>query len=86
MSNDVDEHLVTSPAAAHLLGGDDSYQTYVREQRGSMTKYVKIGTDTLSEIDSRPSEATPVKEMASPVDSTRHILPQLFGLGPRRPN
>ena len=39
-----------------------------------------IGTDTLSEIDSRPSEAIPVKEMASPIDSTRHVLPQLFGL------
>ena len=33
MSNDADEHPVTSPAAARLFGGDDGYQTYVREQR-----------------------------------------------------
>ena len=39
-----------------------------------------IGTDTLSEIDSRRSEAIPVKEMASPIESTRQVLQQLFGL------
>ena len=77
MSNDADEHSVTSQVAARLFGGDDGYQTYVREQRGSMT----IGTDTLSEIDSRSSEAIPLKEMASPVDSTLRVLPQLVGLG-----
>ena len=77
MSNDADEHPVTSPAAARLSGGDDGYQTYVREQRGSM----RIGTDTLSEIDSRPCETIPVKEMASTIDSTRHVLSQFFGLG-----
>ena len=38
-------------------------------------------TDTLSEIDSRPSEAIPVQKVASPIDSTRPVLPQLFGLG-----
>ena len=37
MSNDVDELPITSPAAARLFGGDDGYQTYGREQRGSMT-------------------------------------------------
>ena len=30
MSNDSDEHPVTSPAAARLSGGDDGYQTYPR--------------------------------------------------------
>ena len=40
-----------------------------------------IETDTLSEIDSRPSETIPVKEMANPVESTRHVFPQDFGLG-----
>ena len=39
------------------------------------------GADTFSEIDSRLYEATPVKEVASPIDSTRQVLPQLFGLG-----
>ena len=48
MSNDADELPITSPAAAHLFGGDDGYQTYGREQQGSMTNR----TDTLSEIDS----------------------------------
>ena len=76
-SNDADELTITSPAAERLLGGDDGYQTYGCEQRGSMTNR----TDTLSEIDSRPSEAIPVKEVASPIDSTRPVLPQLFGLG-----
>ena len=38
-------------------------------------------TDTLSEIDSRPSEAIPVQKVASLIDSTRPVLPQLFGLG-----
>ena len=38
-------------------------------------------TNTLSEIDSRPSEAIPVKEVASPIDSTRPVRPQLLGLG-----
>ena len=38
-------------------------------------------TGTLSEMDSQPSEAIPVQKVASPIDSTRPILPQLFGLG-----
>ena len=41
---------MTSPAAERLFGGDAGYQTYGREQRGSMANK----TDTLSEIDLRP--------------------------------
>ena len=63
MSNDADEHPVTSPSAARHFGGEDGYQTYMREQRGSTT----IFADMLSEIDSRPSETIPVKEMATPI-------------------
>ena len=37
--------------------------------------------DTSSKIDSRSSEAIPVKEMANPIDSTRRDLPHIFGLG-----
>ena len=61
MSHDVGMPPITSPAAARLFGGDDGYQTYGREQRGSMTNT----TDTLSEINSRPSEAIPVQKVAS---------------------
>ena len=50
MSDHVDALPITSSAAERLFGGDDGYQTYEREQRRSM----KIRTDTLSEIDSRP--------------------------------
>ena len=54
MSNDADELTITNPAVARLFGIRNSeysiggYQTYGREQRGSMTKE----TDTFSEIDS----------------------------------
>ena len=77
MSDHADELPITSPAAARLFGGIGGYQIYGREQRGSMTK----GTVTFSDIDSRLYEATPFKEVASPIDSTRPVLPQLFGLG-----
>ena len=42
MSNDADELPITSPAAARLFGGDDGYQTYGREQRGSMTDVLTV--------------------------------------------
>ena len=82
MSDHVDALCITSPAAERLFGGDEGYQTYGREQRQSMTDR----TDTVSEIDSRPSEAIPVQKLASPIDSTRPVLPQCFGLMPKRPN
>ena len=76
MSDHVDALPITSPAAERLFGGDDGYQAYGRKQRRSMTDR----TDTLSEIDSRPSKAIAVQKVASPIDSTRPVLPQLFGL------
>ena len=39
-----------------------------------------MSTDMLAEIESRSFEAIPVKEMATPIDSARRGLPQLFGL------
>ena len=76
MGVDIDEHPVTTLAAERLFGGEDGFLTYGREQRGSMTNI----TETLPEIDSRASEAISVEEVASPIDSTRPVLPQLFGL------
>ena len=73
MSDHADELPITSPAAARLFA-DIGEAT---RTKGSITK----GTDTFSEIDSRLYEVTPVKEVASPIDSTRPVLPQLFGLG-----
>ena len=37
MSEDDDEHAVTTPAAERLSGGEDGFQTYGREQRRSTT-------------------------------------------------
>jgi hypothetical protein len=44
-SEDVNEHPVTTLAAERLFGGEDNFQTYVREQQESMTNI----TDTLPE-------------------------------------
>ena len=76
MSEDGDERAEISPAAERLSGGADRFQIYGREQRGSAT----MSTDMLAEIESRSFDANPVKEMATPIESTRRGLPQLFGL------
>ena len=83
MSAHVDALAIASPAAERLFGGMASWQlskfrlmTASSVQRRSMTDR----TDTLSEIDSRPSEAIPVQKVASPIASTRPVLPQFFGL------
>ena len=39
-----------------------------------------MNLDTLPKFTSRSSEAIPVKEMATPIDSTRRVLPQCFSL------
>ena len=74
--SDVNERPVTTPAAERVFGGADNFQTYGREQREPMTNI----TDTLPEAVSRSFEAMPVLEMATPIESTRQDLPQLFGL------
>ena len=73
----MDEHPVATPAAERHIGGDGTFLTYGRGQRESMTDII----DTLPEIDSGAFEAIPVLEMATPIESTRQALPQLFGLG-----
>ena len=74
--SDVDKVPETTPAAERLLGGADSFQNYMREQRESTTR----SSDILAEIEPRPFETIPVKEMATPIDSTRRGLPHLFRL------
>ena len=76
MSEDGDERAEVSPADERLYGGEDRFQIYGREQRGSAT----MSTEMLAEIESRSFDANPVKEMATPIESTRRGLPQLFGL------
>ena len=75
--SDVDKIPVTTPAAERLLGGADSFQTYMREQRESTTR----SSDRLAEIETRAFDTIPIKEVATPIESTRRGLPQLFGLG-----
>ena len=75
--SDVDKIPVITPAAERLLGGADSFQTYMREQRESTTR----SSDRLAEIETRAFDTIPIKEVATPIESTRRGLPQLFGLG-----
>ena len=77
MNNDADEHPSASPSATRHFRGEDGYQTYVREQLGSTSK----STDMLSEIESRLSDTIPIKKMVTPIESTRQVLPQRFGIG-----
>ena len=77
MSDHADALHITSPAAERLFGGIGGCQTYGRDQRRSMTNR----TDVFSETDSRLSEAILVQKVASPIDSTRPVPSQLFGLG-----
>ena len=75
--SDVDKIPVITPAAERLFGGADSFQTYMREQRESTTR----SSDRLAEIEPRAFDTIPIKEVATPIESTRRGLPQLFGLG-----
>ena len=75
--SDVDKVPETTPAAERLLGGADSFQNYMREQRESTTR----SSDMLAEIEPRPFETIPTKEMATPIESMRRVHPKLFGLG-----
>ena len=40
-----------------------------------------MSTDMIAEIESRSFQANPVKEMATPIESTQRFHPHLFGLG-----
>jgi hypothetical protein len=75
--SDVVKIPVTTPAAERLLGGADGFQTYMREQRNSTTR----SSDMLADIEPRTFETFPIKEMATPIESTRRVHPKLFGLG-----
>ena len=75
--SDVDKVPETTPAAERLLGGADSFQNYMREQRESTTR----SADMLAGIEPRPFETIPIKEMATPIEPTRRVHPKFFGLG-----
>ena len=75
--SDVDKIPVTTPAAERLSGGADSFQTYMREQRESTTR----SSDRLAEIEPRTFDTIPIKEVATPIESTRRVHPMHFGLG-----
>ena len=74
--SEVDKIPVTTPAAERLSGGADSLLTYMREQRESTTR----SSDRLAEIEPRTFDTIPIKEVATPIESTRRGPPQLFGL------
>ena len=59
------------PDSRHRDGG---YQIYVREQRGSMSR----STEMHSETESRQSDSIPVKEMATPIESTRRVPKKFY--------
>jgi hypothetical protein len=73
---DDDEVPVANPSAERQFGDDGDFQSYVREQRG----YPSMDPNRVPKIKSRSFESIPVKEMATPIDSARRGLPQLFGL------
>ena len=73
--NDADKIPVTGPSAELPLG-DDSFQAFLSEQRG----YPSMDPDAIRKFTSRLPETKPVKEMATPIDSTRRGLPQIFRL------
>jgi hypothetical protein len=74
--SDVDKVPETTPAAERLLGGADSFQNYMREQRESTTR----SSDILAEIEPRPFETIPTKEMANENEPTPPVLPKIFQL------
>ena len=73
---DDDEVPVANPSAERQFGDDGDFQSYVREQRG----YPSMDPNRVPKIKSRSFESIPVKEMATPIDSTRRGLPHLFRL------
>ena len=73
---DDDEVPVANPSAERQFGEDGDFQSYVREQRG----YPSMDPNRVPKIKSRSFESIPVKEMATPIDSTRQGLPHLFRL------